>query len=414
MLKRCRHAVAPLHRRIFLWFGLTIITSTVVGFSVANLIGGTEWHRPIEGAKEITARRFAEGWDDPARVHALAEELHDEMGWAVLVRDERGTVLESIGPSCDRPSAKLYPKRDGRELGQVELCQTNRRPEAGILGLLAGVLVLWLVSHKVARHIGRPITRLVSVTDAIGRGQYDVEIKTTRHAPLEIVALNRAVEDMAGKIKKQMADQRELLASVSHELRSPLARIRLLLEFLRDGDLPAARQATLVDDVEREVVEIDDLVGGLLAQSRLDFSALSRRPVDIEGSVKRALDRASVPLDVAVRGTPRSIPCDATLLARALANLLDNGQKHGQGVTDIELEYDDRGVTIAVMDRGPGLEPGDEERVFDPFFGRPKGAADSLGLGLALVQRIARAHGGEATAKNRPGGGAVVSIRLPA
>ncbi len=413
--KRCRNMVAPLHRRIFVWFGVAIIMSSCVGMGVATLFGrgNTSW-KSFEGAKRVLANRFTEVWDEPAKREALADEVAREINVDVTLRDASGTPIYVLGDQCSRRDLALAPVRNGEALGSVNLCQTSGIPHPlpMLFGMSAAIGVLWLVAHKIARHLGRPILDLVDATDAIGRGEYDFNVRLRRHSPTEIVHLTRAVQDMAGKIKQQLADQRELLASVSHEMRSPLARIRLVLELLRDEGLPADRREHLHGELEHEIIEIDDLVGGLLAQSRLDFSALTLRPNDLVGITTRGLARASLPMDAVVLGQKRSVPCDATLVARALSNLLDNAKKHGGGATELTVRYEGDRATVEVSDRGPGLSDAEIERIFDPFYGKPNGSAESLGLGLALVKRIAKAHGGDAFAKTRDGGGSVVGFWL--
>lgn len=415
---RCKRAVAPLHRRIFVWFGLAIFASGAVGFTVSWALGGgsSDWHKIYSGGRRVLASRFAEVWDDPARRDALADEIALETGLDLTVRAPSGEALHVAGgASCERKDMALYPRRGEATLGRVDVCTVRSagRPIGLLVGLFASLAVLWLIAHKVARHLGRPILELVDVTDAIGRGDYDVAPRVRRHAPTEIIHLNAAVREMAAKIKKQLGDQRELLASVSHELRSPLARIRLLLELLRDEELTDERRLELLAELEHEVVEIDDLVGGLLAQSRMEFSALSVRDNDLVEAVVRAARRASVAVSPEVSGRVRPLPFDATLVARALANLLDNAEKHGQGATDLTIEFGEREVRVEVHDRGPGLGAADAQRMFDPFYGRASGQHDSLGLGLSLVQRIARAHGGDAYAREREGGGASIGFSLP-
>lgn len=402
-----------------MWFGMAILSSAVVGFGVSAILGGggPQWHRTFEGGKRVLAARFAEVWDDPVRRSDLAREMSDEMGLDVTVRSADGEVLQIAGrEECYHTKTYLEPKRNGAPLGRVDLCSEPpaMRFAAGFIGLAAAVGVLWLVAHKVARRLGRPILDLVHVTDAIGRGEYDVKIEPRRHAPIEILHLNGAVRDMAAKIKQQLADQRELLASVSHELRSPLARIRLLLEMMRDEELPVERRASYIEELEHEVVEIDDLVGGLLAQSRLDFSAVSVRPNDLVSSAERALSRASLELKPIVTGEPKPIRYDATLIARAVGNLLENAKGHGGGATGINVRFEEDRATIEVEDRGPGLADGDAEKIFDSFYGNGSGSHDSLGLGLSLVKRIAQAHGGDAFAKNRDQGGALVGFWIRA
>ncbi len=417
VIARCRKMVAPLHRRFFLWFGVAMVVSSCVGVAVSIALGGANAHsswKSYEGAKRVMANRFAESWDEPLRRDQLAEEIARELNVDVTVRDASGEALASYGEEeCSRKRTALYPTRDGRQLGRVDICPTGApRPLPMLLGIIASVGVLWLFAHKVARHLGRPILDLVRVTDAIGRGDYDVRANLRRHPPREILHLSRAIEDMAGKIKQQLADQRELLASVSHELRSPLARIRLVLELVRDETLPKAHREKMYAELEHEVLEIDDLVGGLLAQSRLEFSALTVRPNDLVALAQKSAERAGLALTPRVEGEPRPVSSDATLIARALTNLLDNAKRHGAGATDVVLRFEREQVVVEVRDRGAGLEGLDLDRIFDPFFGRPKGSSDSLGLGLSLVRRIAEAHGGTAFAKPREGGGAVVGLTL--
>jgi len=166
------------------------------------------------------------------------------------------------------------------------------------------------------------------------------------------------------------------------------------------------------DDLDREVVEMDALVGQLLAHSRVEFGALQKHPLLVADAVGTALERAGLKREL-LDSTVEKVDADPTLLARALANLFDNAAKHGQGAIRVQVRNSDARVTIEVWDSGPGIPPGDESKVFVPFH-RGDHGREGLGLGLALVQRIAQAHGGRAWAKNRPEGGATVAIELPA
>jgi signal transduction histidine kinase len=229
-----------------------------------------------------------------------------------------------------------------------------------------------------------------------------------------------AINDMAERIEKQMKDQRELLAGVSHEIRTPLARIRLLVELCRsrtgrEGKLEV--EPKTLDEIDREVVEIDALVSELLASSRLDFAALSPHDLDAKDLAQRALERLGVdPGKLRIEAESTRLTADATLLARALANLIENATTHGGGLDTLVLRRVDGAMVFEALDRGPGFLPGEQARVFESFYQRP-GAAPrekgALGLGLTLVKRIAEAHGGRAFAKNREGGGASVGMELP-
>jgi len=309
------------------------------------------------------------------------------------------------------------------------------------LFLVIPLVVLWAASGRVARRIARPLSELVDVARDIGGGQMGARARLHWRGIDEIGELSRAINDMAERIERQISDQRELLAGVSHEIRTPLARLRLLVEIGREQ----GRQAMNLDDFEREVIEIDGLVGELLASARLDFSALSVLAIDARDLARDALERAGVEadrLEVSPRTGALGFAGDPTLLGRALANLLRNAAVHGLGVERLVVTADAHTMAFTVTDRGPGFPPGEERRVFDRFYrpqrrdvpppdggdmgtGRTPGratpattarhpdSAAGLGLGLALVRRIAEAHGGEAMARNRADGGAEVSIVLP-
>jgi signal transduction histidine kinase len=288
----------------------------------------------------------------------------------------------------------------------------HKRP---ILLFLIPALVLWGAAGRVARRISRPLYDLVRVTREIGDGKLSARAALACGGIDELAILARAINDMAGRIERQLADQKQLLAEVSHELRTPLARIRLLIELARSGK----QEPGTLDELEREAVEIDALVGELLASARLDFSALARRPLDGADLVRRAAERAALPPEALViePGDCR-LEGDATLLGRALANLLDNARKHGGGGATLTLKPRPHSLLFEVEDRGAGFAPGEIERLTAAFArgerprrqdGEPEG---SLGLGLALVQRIARAHGGQLTFANRAEGGARVTLTV--
>ena len=308
----------------------------------------------------------------------------------------------------------------------------GQRPWRAFLFFGLPVLLLWSASGRLARRISRPLYELTRVAQKIGAGDLDARAPLPRDATGEIATLSTSVNDMAARISGELARQRELLATVSHELRTPLARMRLVIEIAREGGV---RPDTL-NEIERETIEIDALVGELLASARLEFQAVSPKPLDAGEVARRALGRAGLSTDKLVAPAQQQgqgqeqgqendlkFTADPTLVARALANLISNARKHGGGLETLTVVTRPGFVRFEVADRGPGFAPGEESRIFNSFFrGRHADAGvktsdapehtGSLGLGLSLVKRIAEAHGGSVSARNRPEGGAVVALEL--
>ena len=280
-----------------------------------------------------------------------------------------------------------------------------------LLALGSAGLTLWMASMALARRIGRPLRDLTRVTRDIGEGNLKSRARLGRQ-PGELGTLAESINDMAERIEQQLADERELVAAVSHEIRAPLSRLRVLTEILRGKNV----DGTTLDKLEREIVEIDSLVGDLLASSRLDFSLVTFHPLDAAQIASEALERHGLPdTTLNVTATRPKFDGDATLLARALSNLLENAGRHAGGAVRMTVRDDGAdAVVFEVDDDGPGFSPDVLPRAFQAFErgNAQRRGSTSLGLGLALVRRIAEAHGGAAWAENLPGRGARVAIRL--
>ena len=494
---------AGLHRRIFMTMGATIFFAALIAYGVVSLLGGPQSKRDFEGAQSFLQHRFAAVWEDAAQRKELAESVRSDLDVDVTLHDPSGAVLDAVGASCDGRVLYTTPvDYKGQTLGSIDLCSDRRvqNHTTVIAAVVAACLGMWLLSAMVTKKIARSLEELERAATEIGMGRYDTQIRLHPHAPSEYFILAEAMRDMAAKIKEQMAEQRELLASVSHEIRSPLARIRLLLELARPESRPSTDDALAhspksangrdevistspgsnginghsngapvngahgsadrgngchtnglqmdgvssngkssnggygahlrdhrhdepspeemlrdkaFTDMEREIEEIDDLVGALLANSRVDFSALTVRSLDLKAACERALERAGIKAPLAIDGRLQPVEADATLVARAVANLLENATTHGDGVESIRVTFQGSAVRVDVLDRGPGFQPGEEEKIFQSFYRRPSKSHESLGLGLALVRRIAEAHGGSASAQNRAKGGASVGFEIP-
>jgi two-component system OmpR family sensor kinase len=277
---------------------------------------------------------------------------------------------------------------------------------------IAGMAIaLWMASGAIAWRLTMPLAELARVARQLGDGQLDARMRPGGRGARELTAIADAINDMAARIEKQLHDQRELLAAVSHEIRTPLGHMRVLLDTARDRGFAEE----VIGEIEREVLEVDALVDQLLASSRLEFGHLERRELDVAVEAARALERLGVDASVLdVQADACTVSADPTLLRSALANLVRNAIDHGGGVAGVTVRRTDGTIEVEVDDAGPGFTAADLPRVFEPFYRGAERAGGSLGLGLSLVDRVARAHGGGARAGTRGDRGARVTIALPA
>lgn len=408
-----RFVSARLHRQLFMWLGITILFTGMVVSAVVSALrpDASSMESDVMRIQRFIGERFQRVWDVPLERHALAQDIASTFEVDLTLRDAKKKPLDQIGAGCDKPQFTVRIPRGESTLGTLEVCIDKRRRVPGltfVLAIAAACLTLWGASGALARKLVRPLSDLIRVTREIGSGNLVSRVRLGRHHMGEVGVLADAVNDMARRIERQLNDQRELLAAVSHEIRSPLARLRVLTELLRDS-----ADSVILDKVEREIIEVDDLIGKLLANSRLDFGALNLQVLEPCVLMQRAIERAGTDPAVFHNDAPNAgIKGDPTLLDRAFCNLLENAQKHGGGVESVHLSLVDKNARFTVSDRGPGFAQDALGRVFDAFY-RGDGSS-SLGLGLTLVERIARAHGGRAWAENRPDGGAHVHFELPA
>lgn len=410
-----RFVRARLRRRIFVWFGLGMLGTAFWVTAVLVLVAKVqepEWSHSFQKGQIWVGQQFARDWADPVARDAFAQRTAEQLDMNVQLLDTNGARLLTIGAPCGRWGMEAPVMRDGQLVGTVVGCS---RHTAGNffwrwpLGLLAVLSVLWMASGGIARRLAHPLDELAETVKRIGSGDLTARTRLSFAEPDEIGVVADAVNDMAVRIEKQMGDQRELLATVSHELRTPLARVRIISEIAREN---GATPKTF-DDLDREVVEMDALVGELLASSRVDFGVLSVRPLSLRDVMARAAERCGVePSKITIEGDADAMNADPTLLQRALANVFDNAVKHGQGVDVVKATIEGPVARFEVFDRGPGFKKGETEALFEKFKRSEDTGVEGLGLGLALVKKIAVAHKGRAWAANRPDGGAVVGFEV--
>jgi len=222
------------------------------------------------------------------------------------------------------------------------------------------------------------------------------------------------------EVAQLLAEREELLLAVSHELRTPLMRLRFATEILMDEDDPDERQAQ-AERVQRDIDELDELVEDLLAWGRLDAEAVrSNEAVDVRQELERLAERAARSREGVEASVGQvdvaKLAADRRLLRRAVGNLVSNAVRYGQG--KVELSAVRQGATLAlrVDDDGPGIPATERDKVMEPFVRLEASRSvefGGTGLGLALVARIAQAHGGSLNLDTAALGGLRAEVRLP-
>ncbi len=329
----------------------------------------------------------------------------------------RGHHLLRLRPA---PPAAALELSDGRWFVARPHAPGARRHHAlWLLALFAGALALGAL--PLARSITRRLEHLSREVESFGAGRLDAR------APIEgrdeIAHLASRFNRAAAQIEALVGSQRALLASASHELRSPLARLRLAVELIDAPECPPERRAELRESVYRDVAELDAAIEELLAVSRLDLvdATVAYSEVDLLGLAAEECARAGPEIRVEGPGDPADarVLGDARSLRHLIRNLLANAQRHAPGAS-VELQIaarDGGGCWLRVSDTGPGIPEQRREQIFEAFQRGPAahlGAATSgAGLGLAIVRHIARHHGGDARALARAGGGLVIEVELP-
>lgn len=269
------------------------------------------------------------------------------------------------------------------------------------------VLVLALLgAYFIARQVARPLKRLAQAAQQVGQGVTPQPLP--ERGAQEIVAVSRAFNQMSADLTADERERALVLAGISHDLRTPLARVRLAAELSTDESL----REGLVADVE----QMDAVIRQFLDYARLDESeaaVLTDLQILAQETAQPFAAQARLTLDL--QPVP-PLTVRPLLLKRALANLLDNAVKYGGGEINLQLRQDGNRVVLSVADRGAGIPAAQREAAKRPFMRLESARSDATGsgLGLAIAERAARLHGGELQLEDRAGGGLVARLVLPA
>ncbi len=297
-------------------------------------------------------------------------------------------------------------------------------PWGPLVTLAACAFILIGGAVLTARWIVRPIEKLSKATRAIGEG--DLTVRTGVERSDEIGELGEDIDEMAQRIDRLVTAERELLANVAHELRTPLSRIGVALDLAGEGDATRARAS--LEDIAVDVDELETIVNDILTAARMDLGKpelpLHRAHVEPSSIAKTAADRLAArhpdrPLVIEIAHELPEIDVDPMMFRRVVDNLLENAHKYtpdGSSPIKLAVSIDRADVVFEVIDRGVGIPAEDLPLVFTPFFRGERSRSretGGVGLGLTLARRIADAHGGTVSLTSKLGVGTTARLTVP-
>ena len=392
----------PFHQRLYLRIWLAVVATIAILTLLAGWLArlDAEHERSERPGREIVLRNAAGEviGQAPARPIRLPGQ-----GPEFQVQMTDGSVLFIQLPRPgNRPAGSGPPSGGGGLL---------RFPFnfAWMLGLMA--LAVALGSYPIVRRLTK---RLEAVEQGVRQwGNGDLSLRLPDQGADEVAALAQGFNTAAQRVQALLLSHKALLANASHELRSPLTRIRMGLELMGPHAATGFKE-----EITRNIRELDQLVDEILLASRLDASEAdlgSIEPVDMLGLVAEECGALEAELDVLPDSADLIVQGVAKLLRRMVRNLLENARRHGAGSVVARMRREGDCVVLEVTDNGPGVPAHLRERIFEPFYRLP-GASEregGVGLGLALVKSIVLRHGGSVSCRAAQGAGACFEVRLP-
>ena len=343
----------------------------------------------------------------PRELVAQVESGRAGVSWVRL----RGVPAVAVGVPVRAVDAHFYEVAPTAEL------DSTLKTLAATLAVFALVTTVGgaAIGRKAAARVVSPLDRIATAAARIAAGEMGTRLPATADPDLAVIvgSFNTMVEALDERIRRDA----RFAADVSHELRSPVTALMTSVELLngREDELPESsrRSVALLD---KEVRRLHRSLEHLLELGRLDAGVAAREGVvlDLRELVTHALADSHRESVRAPGGDPVLVTADKQLLHRALVNLFDNADLHGDGLAAVGVEVVEGHAEVSVVDHGPGIEPGDRERVFERFArSGARGSRPGSGLGLSLVAETARALGGVVWCEGSPGGGATFVLRLP-
>ena len=302
---------------------------------------------------------------------------------------------------------------------------TREKMLLGVQAVLS-LLLIGAVGWWVARSVSRPVDAMRKATQRMAAGEFHTRVEQRwSNAHDELGQLSRDFNGMAERLEVLVTHDRRVLQDLSHELRSPLARLHVLLDLVQHSTNPETAVAHYAQ-AETEIARMDRMTSEMLALSRLEggLPGMEREPVDLTHLVDERVQAAQV--DAAARAVQLIVHHDPAavivhgsgiLIERAFDNLIANAIKFSpaQAKVDVSVTRDGHNAIVNVRDHGPGVPEDELPLLFRPFYrGSNAVHADGHGLGLAIVQRVVQVHGGDVSAQNVTNAGLSLTMRLPA
>ncbi len=426
--------------KIFIWFWLALVLINVaVGWALKIYFEQSPRaeSQPTETRVEALALAFEHG--NTSRARTLLAEMDRHSRQPVFVVDERGDDIlgrplpDLVERQLDRGDLnkhRFYLTRVGLPSGEVYRVIAPRQtplasPGSGPvwIGLSITLVISTLVCYWLARYLSNPVRKLSSATRRFSAGELDVRVGPLKRRD-EIADLAGDFDRMADRIQQLLDARKQLQQDISHELRSPLARLQVALALAVRND-PEGHRQTEFERIGRDLDRLETLIGEILTLSRLDSITYGREPLvltelieEIAGDCRREAEIRELAIETRLEpgitfvGSPE-------LLRRAVENLVRNAMQFSSAGGSVLITLEGRGAQLEmrIADRGPGIPDDSLQTMFDPFVRidparqhQPGGH----GLGLAIAHKAVKLHDGTISAANREGGGLEITVILPA
>ncbi len=445
-------------RSLYLRIYLTVVAALALFALVSGALVQRHFQAQFEqqrGRMESSARERAEAWGDlieralPPADAPVLEQMAAVREWSQRLRmpmaldspqgqriarsdsfikrdfDDpmMATRLQSIRfddgrtlwvPKPNPPGVGNAARQAGR-LGDMRPAWLGGGPRAWPegLSLAALLLVLFLAvaagAWPVVRGLTRRLEALKKGVEAFGAGA--LHQRVSEDGRDEVAAVGASFNRAAGRIEALLQSHQSLLANASHELRSPLARLKMAIAMMEDA--PPTQRQSLRKEIDTNIAELDALVEEVLMASRLDGAAPLQLKDDI--SLLGLVAEEAARVGATASGADAHVQGDERLLRRALRNLLENARRYGGTDVEAEIQVQAGMAVVRVCDRGPGVPEAYRERIFEAFFRLPGHAEreGGVGLGLSLVRQIVLRHGGSVRCEAREGGGGCFVLTVP-